>query len=579
MPRVGDKRISSLQCFGRVIIDNNCNLAAPSACFDSGLKVDIGGNVTMQATTVNFKNATIDFDGATLENFTGNISGNLSGNLNVDVVNALIVNSDKINGNVCGNITADFLVGGLYTGCVCGDITTASITEKVTDAGITVTGNLLGDVVGTHIGPVVGSVCGDITTDSIVSKTGTISIAGETLHTGNMDVDGNVMLSNMNNFFVGNVCGDIYSGMINPKTPGGNVEVTGNLVIGNSIGGNFFGNFFGNLIGNIFPLSTVGDFAGTFTGNMFGKLSGNVCGNVVGGNITGNILTSNVLVSSNIVTTNICANTLQVDCIENKNASLIIVKDSVLFNKNLSVASNIFTANLEVTNGFKFPSGALLEADLCGNITTASISEKVAGGNIGIVGNVGFNGLVTSAVSFVGNLIGSTTGKHTGNVCGNIEPSVGSLVFVNGSLSLLGLESIYINDVQVVSDQQTAVSDASVATAVSLTDSTGGTANQTVIDVSSSVGTVTGYTATGVGAITVTSAAGNDLDITQSGLATLTSEVNTKLGLIDTRLDGINDNFADVTDEINKIITDVGDIRTQLNLLLVAVRAHGLIVT
>jgi hypothetical protein len=102
MPHLADKRVYSLECSGRVVIDRNCNLTTPNATFDKSLKVDVGGSVIMTATTIDFKNTTIDFDGATLNNFTGDISGNISGTINVDIVNAIEVNAIKLTGNLHG---------------------------------------------------------------------------------------------------------------------------------------------------------------------------------------------------------------------------------------------------------------------------------------------------------------------------------------------------------------------------------------------------------------------------------------------------------------------------------------------
>lgn len=577
MPRARNPEIvKGLLCFGRVMIDEQCNLAAPSACFDSSLKVDIGGNVTMQATTINFKNATIDFDGATLENFTGNISGNISGNLDVDSVNALVVNADKMNGNLCGNIVADFITGGLYTGCVCGDIVSASISEKTPGGNITFTGNIVGNTIGLHTGNVVGNFCGIVISDTIVPKTGAgVTITGNTvLNGGTIFSSGDIFLSDNNTFFIGNMCGDLFTSNIHPKTPGGNIDMTeGNVLISNVVGGDFYGNFFGNVIGNIFPFDTIGNFFGNFTGNSFGKFTGNVCGNIDANLINSNVVISNIGNIDSIMANVICANAVTTDCIESKASGNIIIKDNTRFDKLVTVLGNLSTANLTVSQTFSASPGTLITADICGNLTTDIITAKA--NVIGVSGALTVSGNVQSA----GFIIGSSIGKHTGNVCGNVSPAaVSSAVGIDGDLNITG-DAVYVDGEQILTSQQTAIADAAAATAASLTDSTGETPDQTIDDVDITVGTVSATSAAAPGAVSVTSTAATDLDTTRTELVSLTTEVNTALGLVDDRLGTINENFSDLTDEVNNLITDVADIRTQLNTVLTALRTHGLIDT
>jgi len=112
------------------------------------------------------------------------------------------------------------------------------------------------------------------------------------------------------------------------------------------------------------------------------------------------------------------------------------------------------------------------------------------------------------------------------------------------------------------------------ATAAILTDSSGGSANQTV----AAVAAPTNYAAHTSGPITVTSNSPMDLDTTTAGLALLENEVTALVATI-------NNNFADVTDEINKLIADVADntaaireIATKVNTLRTALRDIGAMV-
>lgn len=537
MPRAKNPEIvKGLLCFGRVVIDPNCNLSAPTGTFDNGIKVDIGGNVDMMATTVDFRNATIDFDGATLENFTGNISGNISGNLNVDLVNAIVVNADKINGNLCGNVVANFMQADLYTGCVCGDIQTSTIIEKTTNSGINVTGNLNAQTVGTHYGPVFGDVCGDIVTDNISPKTMSgVTVTGQTIFVNDVQASANVNLTDSTRFFVGNLCGDVFTPAIHPKTQNGNIDLTtGNIIVSDVVGGNFFGSFFGNLIGNIFPLDTVGNFSGNFVGNSFGKFTGNVCGNVINGNIiNGNTINCNIVITPELQSNLVCGNTIQTDCIETKSMSSISVKENISFSQMATFIGNVSAANVLISQNLVTPSGSIITGDICGNIITDRVTSKT-GNSINIIANSGviLSGSLTATTfignlqgNFNGNVNGNVIGKLFGNVCGNIEPPVGgSEVNVNGDLCIDGT-SLKIGSTQVLTVQQPAVSDAAGPTSSSLS----------------------------------LSVIGN----------TLASDQSTN----------INNNFTDIENEFNDLLTDVSNIRSQLNTLLARLRTHELIDT
>ena len=142
------------------------------------------------------------------------------------------------------------------------------------------------------------------------------------------------------------------------------------------------------------------------------------------------------------------------------------------------------------------------------------------------------------------------------------------------------VDSVVVNDIQVVFEQQAAVADAAAATAGALTDNTdSGAPTGSIEDCRSTVGTVTVYTPTATGNVTIQSGAVTDLDDTQAGLELLTSQVNTRMSTINSRLACVDQNFTDTTDQINNLIIDVADISTQFNSLLAALRVHGLIAT
>lgn len=132
MGRFGDKYVTSILCDGKVIVDNQCFMHTPKIFIDEAITVSIGGDVNMAATTIDFRNSTIDFNGATLENFTGNISGNISGNLTVDSVSALVISAYAFFGNLYGNVTGTYINGDHITSSIGlhGTLFTSSIVEK-----------------------------------------------------------------------------------------------------------------------------------------------------------------------------------------------------------------------------------------------------------------------------------------------------------------------------------------------------------------------------------------------------------------------------------------------------------------
>jgi hypothetical protein len=379
------------------------------------------------------------------------------------------------------------------------------------------------------------------------------------------------------------------------KHPGEGILVQGNVVVEPEY------TLTANVLGNVANIDTI-----------YSEL---LCSNVIRTDIlegkTGNLIT----ITSNIEATN----GLSVDGPVVLNGGLNIVGGAIFDELNVTMLSIDFilpavensvtlTGNLDVTETVtanKFTGNSLCIND----IYPRNGPSVTLQGNLIVTGNIAtpkltgdsicvdlISPITGTSVTLDGNLLvkgNVTTPKLTGNsICVDlISPITGTSVTLDGNLLVNGNvtadkfmggnicgDAVWINGIQVLYLQQPAVADAST-TAVSLTDNTTGTANQSVENVSTSVGTVTAYVATGGGGVTVTSSAATDLDTTQTGLATLTSEVNTLASTVDTRLGTINDNFADLSDEVNKLVTDVETLRDQLNSALDTLRAHGIIAT
>jgi len=363
-----------------------------------------------------------------------------------------------------------------------------------------------------------------------------------------------------------------------------NIDMSGNTLIADTVCANVI--LTDRLDGKHGPISLGNIVADTICANVevltpvlnekhLGEgitINGNVtvrAGDTLTATIISDLLTIDVL-NANLV----CANTVQVDTLEAKHGGIITITSNVEITQALDVdttltATDITTTTLEVLAAATFVS---LQADSANitSLTTDTITPYNMQ-NVTVAGDLIVDGNIYANVACIPLILTDV-----------ITPKNSANVLINGHLDVNGnvtAEALWIGGNQVVYNQQAAVADAAAATAASLTDNTGATPDQIVADVSITVGNVTTYFPTGNGAVTVTSNAATDLDTAQSGLATLSVEVNSALTDVDSRLDTINDNFSDLTDEVNKLITDVADIRTQFNDLLTALRAHGLIAT
>lgn len=702
--RPGDIVVKSIECYNRLIVDRNCNLDVPNVHVDDSLTVDIGGNVNMPATTVDFTNSTINFTGASIVGLSGNITGNLSftGNLIADTLIATKVYADAFcGGTMIGTtIKATTSFMGPLMGDVCGTVMTDMLMEKTMGGGITVDGMLFADVTGKLTGDSCGTHIGPVETNSIDGGGGDIVVSNGTLKG---DLMGTFMGTGTGTFN-GLFCGDASIGTLTPKAPNTAIMVDGDVVIaeGNVVVGNLSVEtlFAGNIVsphavpvkitpGIMTPLvmtdSMTIDMLSVTTSITTGLISATTgCFDTLK---TDSLFETTALNGIDINSDTrfnapVCITDLAVGTMTGKSGNPISVMSNINMSSNALFADQV-CSNVIITDAFVGKNGPIsidntVADNVCANVQvlTPKIVEKVPGegimlqGNLmlpapytltanGFVGNVAVIDFLTSDTMCTANLqvdtiypkdgmtltidantlvltgtltLGGTFSVQTLEVFSNAEIAilnadfgcitdlqaetlsgkngnplvltgsidigdiVGNTIQLTGNLDAYGVnasivsaakfnggdvcgDALLINGTQVVTMQQPAIADAAAATAMTLTDATGGTANQTVVDVSTTVGTVTAYVPTGGGAVTVTSSAATDLDTTQTGLATLTTEVNARLSSIDTRLGDINDNFADLTDEVDALITDVGDIRTQLNLVLAALRTHGLIDT
>lgn len=416
MGRFGDKYVTSIWCGGRLILDEQCFLYAPKIFAEQELTVSIGGDVNMAATNVNFRNSTIDFNGATLENFTGNISGNISGNINVDSISALVMTALAFFGNLYGNfdglyVNAQDVIasGGLY-----GTLVTSQIQESIPMGGITVTGALNASTVGLHTGNVQGSIKTNLiqpqtgttitlqaTNTTVINNfnvtTGTTTLNGPVNINNTITTNGNIIV-NATKRVKGNVEGNIFTNDI--YSTFGNITVhsgAGALLVSNIYGdkivsNEFFGTFYGNLIGNISAIDTNGNFSGTFVGASSGTFTGSMQGNIVGANATMDV------VNANLVRTT----TLQTDNIEGKANPFINFNEVLIFNENVIAQGNLLAANVIITNILSVNPLATIVASFSGSLETSTITEQTPLGGINVSGNL------ISSDFFIGDMIGGT---------------------------------------------------------------------------------------------------------------------------------------------------------------------------
>lgn len=443
MGRFGDKYVTSILCDGKVIVDNQCFMHTPKIFIDEAITVSIGGDVNMAATTIDFRNSTIDFNGATLENFTGNISGNISGNLTVDSISALVISAYAFFGNLYGNVTGTYINGDHITSSIGlhGTLFTSSIIEKISGGGVTVTGALNASTFGLHTGNVIGGIKTNLirpqsgTTTTIqatnTNVTNNFTVNGTTTFNNNVNVNGNITLTNPSKYFKGNLIGNIYTRHIKPISNTGNIRVHAPLLVSNVFGkkivaDNFYGTFNGNLIGNVLAVNTSGNFSGSFTGNVYGSILGTIYGNVNSANVTGDIINANIIKT----------NTLQVDTVKGKSNPYIDFNEVVVFNQNIIAQANILASNVIITNLLSVNPLSTIVATFSGSLTTASITEQTPAAGINVTGNI------IGSDFFIGDVMGSiyASGLPSGRIVftstGGLLTSAAALTFNSGTSTL-----------------------------------------------------------------------------------------------------------------------------------------------
>ena len=439
---IADLKCSSLWCFGRELIDRNCNFNAPNVSVDHRLSVDIGGNVDMFATTVDFRNATLDFTGASVTGLVAEITGNLSADFffinntlfaeNIDAGNivANCISTDKITaGTITANITGNF----------CGEIVTVDTLKPKTGSGIVVMGaNIVGDVVGDLYGTSYGTHCGPVTTSLIEEK-----ITG-----GGVTVDANLFADQLcsDRLLVSNIVSKISGESV---TFDGNVLVLGELVVSNIVIES------GLSIGNTFGVESL-------QVNVITPLSGTIVA-----------VSSPVVTVSNVL--NVCGNLHVNNIFEKTDGSGVFIGNT------LTIANVVITDNatlptldsLTVTNDVTADSLIVSNVVCTPNIFVNTLSSKTTNGNIVVesylcVANVFVNTINAKSTS---NITVSAS-YLIGNVLSFNELTLGGNAIVAENLLLSSSDSaLIINGSKVVGVQQSDISNVLPATVVSVTTS------------------------------------------------------------------------------------------------------------
>lgn len=187
--RVKDIVVTTIECGNRLIIDNQGRVNVPEVFSDRKLTVDIGGNVIMQATSINFRNSTIDLTGASL---LGSVT--VTGNLNVSgqtTTKYLVVNDiAQLLGGL--NVNGDTYFGSDVV--VAGDL----ITVGTYNAGNINAGNIKTDDLYVHtihgFSPI--SVVDNTNFASDVTINGKLNVAGKTQLSSDLLVTGPTTLGN-----------------------------------------------------------------------------------------------------------------------------------------------------------------------------------------------------------------------------------------------------------------------------------------------------------------------------------------------------------------------------------------------
>ena len=417
--QIPDLRCKSLCCYGRVILDRNCNLFVANANIDKVLTVGIGGNVNFPATTINFKHSTVDFTGATITGFTGNISGDLTlGDL---LVTGNISSKNIYTSTLTSNIITTNLLVGSVMGDLMGNISVYNITAK--SGTISIIGNLETNIVGQLTGDSIGTHTGPIITNSITEQTPGADI---------------IVTGNLVGYHVGSMCiatdGVLLTNTIEEKTPGAGITMTGNVFIGKLTVESFVGVFGGTFEGSIITDSITPPAPGIAAIFIGGSGGINVPGPIVTTQITvsgapGTIDTQDLIVQGSMTVDNIAPLgpllTLDGD---------VKMTENVLIEKDLTVDGFVCTPEIRVhiikekIQG----QGIVLNGNLiAGNITVNDITIL---SDLTIKGNINTNLANLIAANFIGNLIGSVCGNvHTYHIT---EKRPGTGIKINGETTV-----------------------------------------------------------------------------------------------------------------------------------------------
>ena len=224
--RAMDIVVKSIENNNVLVLDRNNGLHVPTADIGQELKVNVGANITCEATTINFANSTINFAGAVINNLTGNIGGNVAftGNVIFDSVTA-----PKFNGGLfTGNIIAQSVVANAFTGPLTGDTFGTVHTSQIVapGSGIALTG---GTLTGSMAGSFAGASSGTFSGTSTGSFSGNVALSTlvPVFPSTQIDVLSDLVIQS-GSFLLGDaVLNTLTVGTVDATVPGGPIQING----------------------------------------------------------------------------------------------------------------------------------------------------------------------------------------------------------------------------------------------------------------------------------------------------------------------------------------------------------------
>ncbi|AAC96382.1 hypothetical protein PBCV1_A014R [Paramecium bursaria Chlorella virus 1] len=400
---------------------------------------------------------------------TGNTSGNVFaaniatiGTLNTANVVANLVASNVMNAWVTSNIRT------LITGNANVSTTTSNV---ITTGGFTITGNITSGLLTSNV--IAGNITMYNTSNTTLFTSNTSNIANffagnmTAVNTivSNLEIQGNsvvitqttpfkvtsVLLANVlfantiiSNTFtttanvVGNISTDIANiGIANVNflnttdfavntanivnyTPTSNINVTGNLTLGNANIVNFYATS-ANIVGNITANNAVITFlttpfykgSGTVSAGFTSIISANALSNViVFGNLSANIVVSNTLLSNSINVATVFSNVVNIGQVTSTGTTLV---NSINFNiSNVDVSGNVLVTRDVYTTNI--------------SVTTANIA------NVTFFSNVAIGNLISTRNLTAANLISSSDLFNSGPYTSSQNVTIDTLNFTAGNL-------------------------------------------------------------------------------------------------------------------------------------------------